>query len=198
VYNPRTVGIFVFDDVEILDFAGPYEVFNVAASSVTPPPFTVFTLGLSERPILARGRLQVTPQYSVDTCPQPDVLVIPGGFGTRALLKNERVIAWTQEQANKVELLLSVCTGALVLAQAGLLAGRPATTHHTAFDHLENLSPTTAIQRDARWVHAGGKIFTSGGISAGIDLSLEIVARLCGEELAAEVVDEMEYRARRS
>jgi len=193
VQNPRNVAILVFDDVEVLDFAGPYEVFNVAAEVTDPPPFYVYAVGISDRPALARGRFTVTPRYAAWDSPQADILVIPGGYGTRPLLRHERLISWIQEQAEKVEWLLSVCTGSLLLARAGLLEHSPATTHHTAFDRLAALSPTTRIERDKRFVQSSGKILTSGGITAGIDLALNLVERLAGTKVHRLVVEEMEY-----
>jgi len=193
VQGPRNVAILVFDDVELLDFAGPYEVFNVAGEVADPPPFYVYAVGISDRPALARGRFTVTPRYSAWDAPQADILVIPGGYGTRPLLKHERLIAWIREQADKVEWLLSVCTGALLLARAGLLDDRPATTHHTAFDRLAALSPSTRIEGDKRFVQASDRIFTSGGITAGIDLALYMVERLAGAGVHKLVVEEMEY-----
>lgn len=192
--SPRNVAILVFDEVEVLDFAGPFEVFSDAASAATPPPFYVYSIGITEKPITAKGRLVVVPQYGIDRAPQAEVLVVPGGFGTRPLLKNEWLMRWLREQANRVELLLSVCTGALLLAKAGLLEDRTATTHHTALDHLSQLSPTTRIVADKRYVQADEKVYTSGGISAGIDLSLHIVEKLAGPEVHAAVVTEMEYK----
>jgi transcriptional regulator GlxA family with amidase domain len=192
--NPRNVAILVFDDVEVLDFSGPYEVFNVAGEVRNPPPFYVYALGIADRPVLARGKFTITPRYTITDCPQADILVIPGGYGTRPLLKHPGLIAWIQDQAGKVEWLLSVCTGALLLAKAGLLEGCPATTHHAAFDHLQYLSPTTQIVKDQRFVESTPKILTSGGISAGIDLALHMVDRLVGPEAHAAVVEEMEYR----
>jgi len=191
--NPRNVAILVFDDVEVLDFAGPYEVFNVASQASSPPPFYVYAVGINDQPVQARGRFVVTPRYSIESCPQPDVLVVPGGFGTRPLLKHERLISWMEEQSGKVEWLLSVCTGALLLAKAGLLKNCPATTHHTAFDHLMHLSPTTTVVKDQRYVQSSAKILTSGGISAGIDLALHMVEKLAGSGVHAAVVEEMEY-----
>ena len=192
--NPRTVGILVFDDVEVLDFAGPYEVFNDASDAASPPPFYVYTIGVTERPVITKGRLTVTPNYPIDKGPQADILVLPGGYGTRPLLKNEALLAWIREQAQKVEWLLSVCTGALLLAKAGLLKDRAATTHHTAFDHLQQLSPTTRLEKARRFVQSSSNIYTSGGISAGIDLSLHLVEKLAGPEVCASVVEEMEYK----
>jgi transcriptional regulator GlxA family with amidase domain len=192
--TPRTVAILVFDDVEVLDFAGPYEVFNVAADLSSPPPFYVYAVGISDRLVLARGKFTVTPRYTIHDCPQPDILLIPGGYGTRPLLNHTGLIAWIRDQATRVEWLLSVCTGALLLAKAGLLEACPATTHHSAFDQLQHLSPTTRIVKDQRFVEATPKIMTSGGITAGIDLALHMVEKLAGPEVHAGVVDEMEYR----
>jgi transcriptional regulator GlxA family with amidase domain len=190
----RNVAILVFDDVEILDFAGPYEVFSVAGQTTTPPAFFVYNVGLSHSPVIGRGRFIVTPSWSIDDCPQPDILIIPGGYGTRPLLKHERLIAWIFGQSSKVEWLLSVCTGALLLAQAGLLKNCTATTHHTAFEQLKTLSPSTNVVGDKRFVQATPRIMTSGGISAGIDLSLHMVEKLISVETRAAVVSEMEYR----
>jgi len=191
--HPRNVAILVFDDVEVLDFAGPYEVFNVASEVTSPPPFYVYAVGISDRPAVARGRFVVSPRYTVFDAPQASILVIPGGYGTRPLINHERLIGWIREQAGKVDYLLSVCTGALLLAKAGLLEGRPATTHHTAFDRLAGLSPSTNVQKDKRFVQSTDRIFTSGGISAGIDLALHVVDRVAGPQVRQLVVEEMEY-----
>ena len=189
----RNVAILVFDDVEILDFAGPYEVFNVASQTTTPPAFYVYNVGISHRPAIGRGRFTVTPAYTIDDCPQPDVLIIPGGYGTRPLMKHEKLLAWLHAQSTKVEWLLSVCTGALLLAKAGLLKNSEATTHHTAFQELKDLSPTTTIVEDKRFVQTSSRIMTSGGISAGIDLSLHMIEKLVDLETRVAVVSEMEY-----
>jgi transcriptional regulator GlxA family with amidase domain len=191
--NPRNVAILVFDDVEILDFAGPYEVFNVASETTTPAAFYVYNVGISHVPVVGRGRFTVSPRYSMEDCPQPDILIVPGGYGTRPLLKHDLLTEWIKDQATKVEWLLSVCTGALLLARAGVLRNCRATTHHTAFEQLKELSPTTEVVSDQRFVQASDRIMTSGGISAGIDLSLHIVERLLGAESLAAVVSEMEY-----
>ncbi|HET7839542.1 MAG TPA: DJ-1/PfpI family protein [Rectinemataceae bacterium] len=190
---PRTVAILVFDEVEILDFAGPYEVFSVASELLRPSPFFVFAVGLTTQPALGRGRLMVTPRYSIADCPRPDILVIPGGQGTRPLLRHEALLAWIAGCAEGAELCLSVCTGALLLGAAGLLKDRAATTHHGAFETLAALSPSTELRRDRRFVEATPKIITSGGISAGIDMSLHVVERLLGAQSRAMVEEEMEY-----
>lgn len=190
----QQIAIFLFDDVEVLDFAGPFEVFNVASEVVEPKPWTVYTVALTADPIKARGGLTILPHYSVANCPPPDMLLIPGGVGSRKVLKDEQALAWITEQAGRVAQLLSVCTGALVLAKAGLLNGLPATTHHTTFDLLQALSPTTTVQTDQRYVHSSELITTSGGISAGIDMSLDLVAKLLGEAAHAAVIKEMEWQ----
>lgn len=190
----RNVAILVFDDVEILDFAGPYEVFNIASEMTTPTAFYVYNLGITNQPIIGRGKFTVTPRYSIDDCPQADILIIPGGFGSRPLLKHDKLIRWITDQSQRVEWLISVCTGALLLAQAGLLKNLPATTHHGAFEHFQMLSPTTQVIKDQRFVQSSDHIFTSGGISAGIDLSLYMVEKLVGPEMRLEVIKEMEYR----
>ncbi len=193
INNPRNVAILAFDDVEVLDFAGPYEVFNVAAELTKPPAFYVYAVGIGPGPVIGRGKFTVSPRYSIDDCPQADILIIPGGFGIRPLLGHERLVSWISEQAGKVQWLLSVCTGALLLAKAGLLENRPATTHHGSFDHLTQLSPTTTVVKDRRFVQSSERIYTSGGISAGIDLALHMVEKLAGREARQAAVEQMEY-----
>jgi transcriptional regulator GlxA family with amidase domain len=195
VFETKNVAIVVFDDVEVLDFAGPFEVFNVA-SEVAPrdpdPPFYVYTVGHTGGIVRARGGLKIEPSYSIANCPQPDILIVPGGFGTRRLLKNDVLLAWLQDQRARIQQLLSVCTGSLVLAQAGLLRDMPATTHHTALHRFETISPTTTVIADQRFV-AHGNVVTSGGISAGIDMSLYVVEQLLGADVIEKVKKEMEW-----
>jgi transcriptional regulator GlxA family with amidase domain len=193
--NTRNVAILIFDDVEVLDFAGPFEVFNVAGEKIKFNPFPAFftyTVSLTGDMIVARGGLRVTPHFGLANCPQPDLLIIPGGFGARRLIKNPQFIQWLSEQAQIVENLLSVCTGALALAKADLLKSLSATTHHGAFQLLTELSPTTTVIADKRFVQ-NGNIFTSGGISAGIDMSLAVVEMLLGKDNADLVRTEMEW-----
>lgn len=189
----RNVAILIFDDVEVLDFAGPFEVFNVTSEVVDPAPFKVYTVGLETFPIEARGKLSVNPHYSIESMPPADILLIPGGLGTRPLLNNTELIAWVKSQSESVEWLLSVCTGALILAKAGLLDGKQATTHHTAFDELRQIAPKCNLLKERRYVEAG-KIITSGGISAGIDMALYVVNKLIGGEKLQLTLNEMEYK----
>ncbi len=189
----RKVGIFIFDDVELLDFCGPFEVFSVAGSLLEEHPFQVFTVARTPGQIHTRGNLLVQPAYSFENCPLPDILLIPGGLGTRPLLNEPAAIDWIRVMAGQVELLLSVCTGSLLLGKAGLLDGLPATTHHSALDLLGKVAPSVQVVRNKRFVDAG-KIITSAGISAGIDMSLHVVSRLLGRDAVKVVTTEMEYR----
>jgi transcriptional regulator GlxA family with amidase domain len=191
--SARTVAILAFDDMEVLDFAGPYEVFNVAGELGDGAPFSVFSVGLTDRPAVGRGGFTVLPTYTLEDAPLPDVVVVPGGAGTRPLLGDERLLGWLRERAAEVELLLSVCTGALVLGAAGLLERRRATTHHGAFDELAAVSPTTQVVRGQRFVRSAETILTSAGVSAGVDLSLHAVQLLAGPETRDRVVAEMEW-----
>lgn len=191
--QPRNVAILIFDEVEVLDFCGPFEVFGVTGRSQEDAPFNVYTVAESMEPVLARNGLSVNPRYTIADCPPPDLLVIPGGFGARKQMHNPVVIEWIKRCAGPAELVLSVCTGALLLANAGLLDGLAATTHHGAFDLLRAAAPRTEVREGERFVD-NGKLITSAGISAGIDMSLHVVARLLGEKVARETAERMEYR----
>lgn len=188
----RKVAIFIFDEVEVLDFCGPFEVFAVTGARSQDKPFDVFTVAETAATITARNGLSVNPKFSFADCPQADVLVIPGGYGTRPLIHNEAVRAWIRAQAEQAELVMSVCTGSLLLGKAGLLEGLSATTHFAAMDELRKHAPNTQACPGQRIVD-NGRILTSAGISAGIDLSFHIVARLLGREVAQETARYMEY-----
>lgn len=188
----RKVAIFIFDEVEVLDFCGPFEVFAVTGARSLEKPFDVFTVAETATAITARNGLSVNPKFSFTGCPQADILVIPGGYGTRVLLQNQIVLDWIKEQAIKAELIMSVCTGSLLLGKAGLLDGLSATTHFNAMEELRRAAPNTEICPGQRIVD-NGRILTSAGISAGIDLSFHIIARLLGREVALETARWMEY-----
>ena len=195
----KTVGILVFDDVEVLDFAGPFEVFSrtrlVAGSdsrrSDDSAPFDTFTVARTPDVVTAIGGLKVIPHYAWPDAPGIDILVVPGGFGTRALLNDEATLAWIRETAARSSQVTSVCTGALLLAKVGLLSGRRATTHWAGLDLLASLDPTIQVQRDSRVVSDG--VVTSAGVSAGIDMAFTIVERLCGRAVADETAHYIEY-----
>lgn len=198
--TPSNVGIFIFDEVEVLDFAGPFEVFS--RTRLVPgadsrrgsdsAPFHVFTVARSEDAIRAIGGLRILPQHSWRSAPPIDILVIPGGFGTRNLLKDKLAIDWVRSAANQASLVTSVCTGALLLAQAGLLRGRHATTHWAACDLLAATDPTIVVERGVRVVH--DTVITSAGVSAGMDMAFDVVELRCGRDVAKETADYIEYR----
>ena len=191
------VGIFVFDDVEVLDFAGPYEVFTCATrmhmrtAAAVAPLFNVFTIGVDTSRCRARAGLTVYPDHGFAEHPAIDVLIIPGGVITAELAK-PAVIQWITSVAARSTLTASVCTGAFLLAQAGLLNGKPATTHWEDSDDLKIQFPKIQVQTDCRWVDSDD-IVTSGGISAGIDMSLHLVERLAGRALATRTARQMEF-----
>lgn len=189
----RTVAILAFDDMEVLDYAGPYEVFNVAGELGDGRPFEVFSVGLDEGPAVGRGGFAVQPTYALDGAPPSDLLVVPGGAGVRRLLEDERLLAWLRERAAEVEVLVSVCTGALLLGAAGLLRDRAATTHHDAFEELATISPTTQVVRGQRFVRSDERVLTAAGVSAGIDAALHVVGRLTDQRTHDVTVAEMEW-----
>jgi putative intracellular protease/amidase len=186
------LAILIFDDVEVLDFCGPFEVFSVANRFTEPPAFTVLTVAENASPVVTRGGLSVNPHRRLADCPQPDVLLVPGGQGTRKEMHNPALIDWIRQASTKAELVLSVCTGALLLAKAGLLDGLEATTHHGAIDLLRHTAPKTTVHADSRFVD-NGRVVCSAGIAAGIDMSLHVVSRLLGQEVAVNTARQMEY-----
>lgn len=188
----RTVAILIFDEVEVLDFAGPFEVFSVTRELAGDQLFSVHTVGITAGTVRARNGLKIVPGHTLESLPPPDLLIVPGGYGTRALLQQPGVIDWIRRKAAKAELVASVCTGSLVLAKAGLLAGLPATTHYQCFDLLRELEPTATVREDVRFTDTD-RVLTAAGISAGIDLSLHLVARLHGAETARQTAQYMEY-----
>ena len=190
--TPRNVAILIFDDVEVLDFCGPFEVFAVTGTYDDFKPFNVYTVSENPGPVIARNGLSINPSYTIADCPTPDILVVPGGFGTRREMNNKLLLDWIIHQAEPAELLLSVCTGSLLLANARLLDGLNATTHWGAIDLLKELAPQANVHENTRYLD-NGKVITSAGISAGIDMSLHVVARLLGPEKAAETARYMEY-----
>jgi transcriptional regulator GlxA family with amidase domain len=196
----RTVAILLFNEIEVLDFAGPFEVFGVADRRADPKPFRVITV--AERgPVYARNGLSINPMYLLDDHPKADIIIVPGGgghhadgipYGSRREMNNPAVLSWIRRSAEAAELVLSVCTGSMLLGKAGLLDGLAATTHFLALDGLKQAAPNTEIRPAERYVDTG-KIITSAGISAGIDMSLYVVGRLLGKDVADETARYMQY-----
>ncbi|MBB6019073.1 transcriptional regulator GlxA family with amidase domain [Paenibacillus sp. JGP012] len=191
VRQARNVAVFIFEQVEPLDFAGPFEVF--ISGSNRGQDFNVYTVAETEGPIQALGGLSINPAYTIHNCPDPDILVIPGGWGSRKEMNNETITSWIREVSNDVEMILSVCTGALILAKANLLDGLKVTTNRLAMKELREIIPaSTEIIEDVRYVD-NGKIVLSAGISAGMDAALYVVERLLGEDRAIQTANIMEY-----
>ena len=196
--NRKRVGIVVFPDVEVLDFCGPFEVFSVTrlneqARRDEPSPFEVLLVAEQAGTIVTTGGMKVTPDHTLETCPPLDILVVPGGWGTRAEIKNPRLLAWIKERAAQVETLTSVCTGSMLLGQAGLLDGRHATTHWRSLPWMRESFPSVTVEEKLHVVE-DGNVLTSAGISAGIDMALRVVARHFGETVARNTARNMEYR----
>ena len=192
------VGILIFDEVELLDMAGPYEVFTTAARvharsqpAGTPPLFKVFTLARGAEPVHARAGLRLQPDWTLHDHPALDCAIVPGGV-VDAELGQAALMDWIAAQAGTARILASVCTGALLLAQAGVLDGREVTTHWEDVDALRALRPGLHVREGRRWVDTG-RIVSSAGISAGIDMSLHLVERLHDRELALRTARQLEF-----
>ncbi len=196
----QNVGILIFENVEVLDFAGPFEVFSRtrlvggtdSRRSDDSAPFHVFTVARSKAPVTATGGLVVVPHHDFEDAPRIDLLVVPGGFGTRTLLNDEEILDWIRRTAAAARQVTSVCTGSLLLGKAGLLQGRKATTHWAALDLLESLDTGATVERELRVVDDG--VVTSAGVASGIDMAFYMVERLCGREVADETARYIEYR----
>ena len=188
----NNLAILIFDDVEVLDFAAPFEVLAVTSELNNYEPFNVFLVAETQRTYKAVNGLQVVPKYAISNCPSPDILVVPGGVGTRTQMKNQKLITWIKKVSERAELVMSICTGARLLAKAGLLDGLEITTHHEAYDELRQLVPTAIVNERKRYIDQD-KILTTGGISAGIDGSLYVVDKLLGQEIARKTAIYLEY-----
>lgn len=195
--SPRTVGILIFPEVEILDFCGPFEVF----ASASPPAdngasetrlFEVMSIAQSPDVVRCRGGLLVQPNHTLEDHPPLDIVVVPGGYGTRREQENPVVLDWIARQRQRGVLTTSVCTGAFLLGAAGLLDDKRSTTHWTTIDDLRSFQPATTVLADTRIVDEG-EVITSAGVSAGIDMALHVVRRLHGEDVARATARDMEY-----
>ncbi len=187
----RNVAILVFNGMDIQDFAGPADVFFYAGLADGRAAFKQFAVAKSMEPITSQGFVKIVPNYTFADCPKPDILVIPGG-SVNGLIRDEETMKWIKETGLKSEHVLSVCTGALVLQSAGFLDGIKATTHWGSITRLREQAPTTTVLENVRYVD-NGKIVTSAGVSAGIDMSLHVVAKLLGFDTAKDTALRMEY-----
>lgn len=186
------IGIYIYDQSEVLDFSGPFEVFSTASRVCADgDPFNVFLIGETGGTVTARGGYRVLPGYGFDSHPEIDVLIVTGGVHTEEMDK-PRVIEWIGQQAQRATLVASVCTGAFLLAKAKVLNEHRVTTHWEDIAELKSLFPRLDVVDNIRWVDEG-KIITSGGISAGIDMSLHLVSRLYNHGLAEKTARQMDF-----
>lgn len=192
----RTVGILLFDDVEVLDFAGPFEVFSVARPvgqhNEGRQLFKVLTIAEKEGLVIATGGLSIQPNFTIENHPPFDILIVPGGWGTRRERTNPALLEWIADQNQKTEITASVCTGAFFLAEQGILNDLEATTHWNSIGWMQENYPQIAMNDTKRFIDQG-HIVTSAGISAGIDMSLHLIARIYGIEIAKWTARRMEY-----
>jgi len=193
----KRVGIVLFENVEILDFCGPFEVFsatrlNEEKRQEDPSPFEVLLVAEHSDPVITTGNMKVIPHETFEKCPRLDILVVPGGWGTRKELNNLAMINWLRTRSAEVETLTSVCTGSMLLGFAGLLNGLHATTHWRSLDWMRDSFPAVTVEY-GKHVVEDGRVLTSAGISAGIDLALRVVARYFGEDIARATAKHMEY-----
>jgi len=186
------IGIYIYDEAEVLDFSGPFEVFTTAARvSGKPNLFNVFLVSDTGDTVTARGNYEVNPHYGFSNHPKIDVLIIVGGVHTGEIEK-QKVLSWIKEQSIKSQLVASVCTGAFLLAEAKVLSSQKVTTHWEDIPDLRDAYPYLEVVENQRWVDEG-EIITSGGISAGIDMSLYLVSKIQSLELAEKTAKQMEF-----
>ena len=193
------VGIFIFDEVEVLDFAGPFEVFSrtrllkgaESRRSNDSAPFNPFTVSIDKKSLTATGGLKIIADYTFNNFPKIDILIVPGGYGTRTLLNNESLLKWIKAVSSKANITASVCTGSLLLAKAGLLEGKRATTHWGAIEALKSISKDIQVITERRVVN--DEIITSAGVSSGIDMAFMIVENLYGEQVASDTSKYIEF-----
>jgi len=190
--DTKHIGILLFPDVEELDAIGPWEVLSYWSRNFPEDGYTVSCLSRSGGLVQCAKGLVVQAHHSYADAPPLEVLLYPGGQGTRPQLHDDAQLDWVRRQRDDVPLMTSVCTGALVYAAAGLLSGRPATTHWGSLDKLAELDPTIDVRPEARFVD-DGDVVTSAGISAGIDMALHLVDRLAGTGRAREVRRGIQY-----
>lgn len=186
------IAIYLFEGVEELDWVGPWEVLASWAQWFPDDDVAVYTVARTEGPVRCAKGVRVLPDHSLDEAPAPDVLLVPGGQGTRPQIGDEAIREWLRGAASSGVLMTSVCTGSLLLADAGLLDGRPATTHWASLDRLGELGEGVDVRADDRFVDSG-EVITAAGVSAGIDMALHLVARLASEETARQVRRYIQY-----
>jgi transcriptional regulator GlxA family with amidase domain len=191
--NQVRVAFVLTDSATMIDFAGPWEVFQDVMfdrDGEHVMPFRLYTVSDTKEPIQATGGMKIVPDYTFDDAPQPHVVVVPAQRGS-----SEKMLAWLRTQSGKADVLMSVCTGAFKLGLAGVLDGKTATTHHDFYDQFAGRFPKVKLVKSTRFVYAGGNIYTAGGLTSGIDLALHIVERYYGRNIAERTAYYMEYES---
>jgi len=189
----KNVAILLFNEVEVLDFAGPFEVFSIAEDESKNKLFNVFTVSEKEDSIIARNGLEIKAKYLMDDCPAINILIIPGGYGAEKIeIHNDSVLNWIIRKYDEVEILASVCTGVFLLAKSGIVTNQVVTTHWMDIRDLQSQYPNLKVVENKKYVESG-KIITSGGISAGIEMSLHVVSNISGISVAEKTAKRMEY-----
>lgn len=190
----RSVGVLLFPQVELLDFAGPFEVFSAArtSSETRERLMDVFTVAETTSPVRCNNPVTVVPDYALEECPHMDVVVVPGGIGTRSAVDRQGLVDWIARRAEAAEVTTSVCTGSFLLAKAGVLDGRSATTHWASIERMRRDFPALAVEESVRWVDAW-PVVSSAGVSAGIDMALHVLSRLYDDEVARATARGIEY-----
>ncbi len=189
----KQLGILIFDDVEVLDFAGPFEVFSVANQLTDYKVLEVNTVALSKEVICAKNGLQVLPDKSLDQLDRLDYLVLPGGDGSKNVIQNQPLMAILQNLVSQTEWTMSVCSGSRILGKSGFLDQKPYCTHHEVYESMDLLVPSGIPKPEYRFIQSDTRIWTAAGISAGIDLALHLVEHTFGKELAIATATYMEY-----
>jgi len=193
ITRKKNVGIFIFNDAEVLDFAGPFEVFSVTREQDDDKPFNVFTVAKTHDSVSAVNGLKLIPDYSIKDHPPIDVLIVSGGQGTRVVMKDTEVLEWVRDTYENSKLTLSICSASRIFGAMGILDDNNFCTHHDVYEHMSEIAPKGKPQQEKRFTQTTEKLFTSGGISAGIDLSFFVVEKLLGKETAVRTAEYMEY-----
>lgn len=189
----KHLGIFLFDEVEVLDFAGPFEVFSVASQLSNYALLKVSTFGATDDLIRTKNGLQVKPDLGFRDLIELDYLVIPGGDGTKMVIQSPAILSVLKEQILNSKWTMSVCSGSRILAKTGFLIEKAYCTHHLVFESMKEIVPSGIARPDLRFVQSDETIWTAAGISAGIDLALHLLGKTFGEKLAIETANYMEY-----
>jgi len=188
----KNVGIFLYDDVEVLDFAGAFEVFTATNELNNNELFKTFIISPFGQTVITRNNLKILPDYGCSHYPDIDILVIPGGDGSKAASRHRVIKNWFKHAYENTEMALSICTGIRFFAEQNFLDGMKVTTHHSAFEEIRKTAPKAEVLENERFTD-NGKLLTAAGVSAAIDLSLYVVEKLEGKTIAQKTRAYMEY-----